>query len=457
MVAQIMPFRYIILLSVILLTVQFPHSVPGQDFAAVPVPLPPAAEQALKEWDDKVRRSNTAFEKQKAELFDKYATALEREVQKYRTAGDLDTLLAVMKELEAAKKDRAISNAESPQLNSFRTTLQTMLAGFDRARLNALKEADSVCIRKLADVRVTLTQAGNLPAAQAVDQQIKSLENGNGATLPAKPQNQVSAATGKIGKLQERLDDDTPLEGLHVMTEGLYTLKKRVMVGKREDIGNERKFTDGTLRATPGAVVEGSSILVMSGALETRGSVFRHTVLESEGHGTLILDKSLFDQCTFGKGGSLVQEYFSTKWVIKNSVFHGSFIRSWRVRHIGVQITNCTFHDVDFAPVEFVADAGDEVKREWMKITNCKFVNCRIPESLLIVTNDCVFENCTFVPASIQIPIKKPIRTLAYLSPMERITIATPMISLETKDAALTRTRAGADISYKLKNGVLDF
>jgi len=48
-------------------------------------------------------------------------------------------------------------------------------------------------------------------------------------------------------------------------------------------------------------------------------------------------------------------------------------------------------------------------QNEWMQIENCRFVHCKVPESFLLMTENCVFDGCTFGRAEDGIPITTPV------------------------------------------------
>ena len=162
---------------------------------------------------------------------------------------------------------------------------------------------------------------------------------------------------------------------------------------------------------------------------------------------------SLFSNCQLGKGGGWFGDYFSSKWTFDNCVFAGSFIQPWKIADVGVRLNQCTFHEVDFSPLLFHKDAGDEVKRSWLAIKNCRFINCKIPESLLIATKGCVFEGCTFGPPETEMRIKSPVQTTIYLTDRRTLPLTGPDRQLEVLDATRAPQPAGATVRYG-KNGL---
>ena len=56
---------------------------------------------------------------------------------------------------------------------------------------------------------------------------------------------------------------------------------------------------------------------------------------------------------------------------------------------------------------------------KWLRIINCRFVKCGIPLSFLLLTRDCVFENCVIsedLDRGDDVDITKPIQVDMYVS-----------------------------------------
>src|SRR5205814_2161890 len=123
-------------------------------------------------------------------------------------------------------------------------------------------------------------------------------------------------------------------------------------------------------------------------------------------------------------------------------------IKLWSTTAIGVKAQNCTFYAVNFFHIDFREDAGAEVQKDWMTIKNCRFVDCRIPESFLISTKDCVFENCTFGPPEEKLLIRTPVKTRIYLVDRKETPVTGQDRSVEILDATQHPGTAGATLPH---------
>jgi hypothetical protein len=61
-------------------------------------------------------------------------------------------------------------------------------------------------------------------------------------------------------------------------------------------------------------------------------------------------------------------------------------------------------------------EPANYVNERWLRIVNCRFVKCTLPISFLLLTRDCVYENCTFIEdAEPMEELKKPIEINLYV------------------------------------------
>jgi hypothetical protein len=138
-------------------------------------------------------------------------------------------------------------------------------------------------------------------------------------------------------------------------------------------------------------------------------------------------------------------------------VINGSFMRGWKVSEVGMKLDSCTLIDLDLGPVIFREDASAELTKGWLTIQNCRFIRCRVPESLALLTRNCVFEKCTFAPAEEKLQTKAPLQATLYIQDCTNQPQTGPGRTIETKPAAQLSTTPGASLPYELKNSRLDF
>ena len=123
-------------------------------------------------------------------------------------------------------------------------------------------------------------------------------------------------------------------------------------------------------------------------------------------------------------------------------------MRNWNLRDVGVRATNCTFYGVEFSKLKYLKDAAEEVKMDWLQIKNCRFVDCVIPESLLIATQECVFENCTFGEPEPSVVASEMITVKMYLPSAIPAPKLGPNRAVQMIDAAKIPVPAGSTLKH---------
>ena len=324
-------------------------------------------------------------DKQRADLFDKYANALDNVSKQVAAKGNLDAVLAIKKEQEAARTARKTSGVEIPDIATYRSVLEKTVSGIDTKRQQDTAALTAAYVRKLTATKEALTKANRIDDAVAVDTEIKSVQ---GQTVAS---NVPTSMGVKLEGGEPILSEVTALVGLHKP-------KARVVVGFEYPKEDKKPDGKGTVNTRPGTTIDSGDIFVIEGEWRGEGTLFKRCKLEVDLGGTWTAMNSLFDECSMKKGGHWFVKHASSHWVFDNCAFSRTFFSEWETGRIGVKATHCTFHDVDFNSLTYVEDAGKLVTEGWNTIKDCKFINCKIPESVLIATKDCVFEDCRFEP-----------------------------------------------------------
>jgi hypothetical protein len=405
----------------------------------------------MKQRDAGIRELQSTAEAQKTALFDKYAVALDPLLRQFTAKGDLDGASIVKSEIDSAREKRTVGDGVLPILESYRATLRKSLAAIDAAASKSQIQSDIGYLRSLEQLKVDLTKAGKLDDAVAVDTEIKNVRAGTAPGVA--PRSQPPAATppstpgGPVNFAE-------PIAGEVTLPSATYRLKDRFIVGLQGAKGTE---TSATLHCLPGTQFDDTNIFVREGLLSAARTLFKHCKLETGLGGTFEAKESLFDECTAEKGGAWSVPYFSSHWIFDNCAFSNSFIPTWHVRGIGVKITHCTFHDIDFTPVDYKTDAGNEVARDWFLVSQCRFTGCEIPESVFLATKDCVFENCHFLKSKELVPIATPISLRAYVSDPAKVPPAPAKCRYDLLDVKEAPKDAGSSLSYQKMGHTLKF
>ena len=236
---------------------------------------------------------------------------------------------------------------------------------------------------------------------------------------------------------------------------GSYQVPEGVTIGV--DGPDKNDDTLGTLHLVKGTAFDSTTIFCSKGLLTSDGVFFKGSTLMADFKGTIRAKDCAFSECTIKKGGNTTTAFFASKWNFDNCVFTGKCFPDWKLKNVGVQITHCTFHNVEFGVPSYVKDAGEEVAMEWFSIRDCRFINCVISDNLLIATKDCVFENCQFQPASqnLTAPILTPIKLRAYVSDRATAPAAPAKVTHDILDASRAPKKTGATLDYKIDGNAL--
>ncbi|MFN0318511.1 MAG: hypothetical protein ACKVQA_26090, partial [Burkholderiales bacterium] len=260
-----------------------------------------------------------------------------------------------------------------------------------------------------------------------------------------------------VPEMREPLLKAEPWTGKLTIPAGDYRPFRRIDIGSRGK-GTDRQADEirGEVTSLPGMRMEGVRFHILEGSWKAEGSHFRDVRFTADLHGSLEARDSLFQDCTFAKEGGWYIAYFSSKWSFTNCVLSDSFMQNWKVGDVGMKLEGSTLYDVDLIPISYREDAAAELAMEWLRITNCRFVNCRVPESFALATKDCVFEKCTFGPAEDKLAIKQPVKTTLYVQDCANTPQTGPNRVIETRPASQLSTKAGSSLLHTFTQGRLE-
>jgi hypothetical protein len=412
----------------------------------------------IKQRDAAIRQLHATTGAQKADLFDKYANALDALTRQFTAKGDLDSLLIVRNEIESARTQRALSSGVLPALEAYRAALRKGLEGIEAGTATSQSQLDAGYLRSLNQMKVEFTKAGRIDDAISVDKEIKNVTAGTApsatasATSPAKvPTPAPPEARPPAGA--KTVDFEKPIAGEVTLSPMTYRPRNQVQVGNRQDKQN------GTLQCPPGTQFDGASLFADLGLISADHVIFKECKLFANLAGTFQAKDSLFSECEMHRGGAWFVAFYSTKWIFENCAFTHSFFTAWSTHNQGLKINRCTFHDVEFVPITYTADAGKEAVHDWFTISHCKFIGCSIPEAFFIATKDCVFEDCRFVAAKDKekLPIVTPIKLRAYVSDPAKVPPAPANCTYDLLDLKAAPKDMGAELRYQRAGRALKF
>ena len=118
-----------------------------------------------------------------------------------------------------------------------------------------------------------------------------------------------------------------------------------------------------------------------SGDLGTKLS-FKNTALES---------------CNLHKSGGWFVGWAGTRWKFDNCLITRSFMpKSIGLHDYAVHVKDSTFVGVELPVLGLKDDPSKYAGKDDNAFIRCRFIGCEIPESVLAMSVDCVFENCKF-------------------------------------------------------------
>ncbi len=238
---------------------------------------------------------------------------------------------------------------------------------------------------------------------------------------------------------------------------GTYRPLRRIDIGAagRNNAQNDEKR--GDVISQPGMRMENVRFHLREGSWQGVGGRFQDVKITADLGGSFTARDSVFQDCTFAKEGIWYIALFSSKWHFTNCVLTGSFMLNWKLGDVGMKLESCTLQDVDLSPILFKEDAAAELGKDWLSIQNCRFINCRVPESFALATKNCVFEKCTFGEPEPKLPAKAPLNTVIYTQDCTNQPKTGTGRTIEAKPASEFSEKAGADLPYVFANGRLDF
>lgn len=339
-------------------------------------------------------------------LFSGYAAAVEKLQADFQQQGDLQNAVRAKQEAELARTQES-GEEDFPGIGELRTKLQNALEELEASASADLKTLNEFYASRLIESRDALTKAGQLELALKVDEEIKEVEeelSELGAAGEGEAPSDLTSQAPK-GAVEVEIHDsyvnNTKLRSDALTGEVAIQVGKHRMKDERATVGNREvpkgeKPQRGIIRLSSGTTIEGGEIYVDVGELYAKETRFENVRLMANLGGQMVASSCLFDECTLQKAGGWFSGY-SSKWTFHNSVMRktiagGEFNRG----AVGLKLTFCTFVDVEFPKIEYNSDAGREAQESWRTIENCRFIGCKVPRSVLLMTKNCIFEDCEF-------------------------------------------------------------
>jgi serine/threonine protein kinase len=262
-----------------------------------------------------------------------------------------------------------------------------------------------------------------------------------------------------VPEMREALFNKVEWAGKLTIPAGTYRPIRRIDIGAPGKKDPKAQYDEQRCDVTslPGMRIESVRFHLREGSWKASGGLFRDVKITADLGGSFEARDSLFQDCTFAKEGAWYVAWFSSKWNFTNCVLTGSFMQNWKLGDVGMKLDGCTLRDMDLIPVVFKEDAAKEAAMDWLSIQNCRFINCRVPESFALATKDCVFEKCTFGDPEEKLPVKSPTNAVIYVQDSVNEAKAGPGRTIEARPATQAPAGVGATLKHRDNGGVLDF
>jgi len=262
-----------------------------------------------------------------------------------------------------------------------------------------------------------------------------------------------------VPAMREPLLNKAEWTGKLTIPAGTYHPLRRIDIGApgKNEPNAQHEEQRGEVTSLPGMRIDNVRFHLREGSWQAAGGHFRDVKITADLGGSFEAHDSVFQDCLFAKEGGWFVSFFSSKWHYTNCVLAGSFMQAWKLVDVGMKLESCTLIDIDLAPIGYKEDAGAEVTKDWLSIQNCRFINCRVPESLALATKNCVFEKCTFSAPEDKLTAKSPLNAVIYVQDCTNLPATGPGRTIETKPAAQLTTKTGAALPYVFTNNRLDF
>ncbi|HVJ46072.1 MAG TPA: hypothetical protein VM511_06780 [Luteolibacter sp.] len=391
-------------------------------------------ESASKE----IEKSETDALFKQAELSQKYVAALKSLEEKLKGAGDLDAIIRVREESDSITKSGQITSHADKALVELRekyiTARTTITKDADAART---KVVESVT-KAIRDKETALTKAGQVDEALALRKEGESilleLSAGLNSTSVEFGDDPRSTAATELTELKKiKVPETAPalfptpfsIKGTWLESMTLPPLKQRI--SEQIVIGDRGKKAWPTIVIPKGTVWSGKDTNIFSSAgyiVATKASFDRLRFLGDLASDSYFVNCS-FDECAFNYGGGWWGWDQASKFYFENCVVSKYLAQNWNVVDVGCRARNSVFEKIELPSVSFRdKEPAKYLNHSWFKFENCRFVDCKVPSTFVLMTRDCVFQNCTFFDDPKIKEGTKPIEVVVYLTPGGRYDIS---------------------------------
>ena|GEM_PF-4972727 len=385
-----------------------------------------------------IEKSETDALFRQAELSQRYVAALKALEEKVRATGDLDALIRVREEADAITKSGEVTSHGDKGITELREKYIAARGVIMKDANAARSRVVDALTKSIREKEAALTKAGQVDEALAIrkegEQMLLELSSGMGNDGVEFAED--SRATGPT-ELKELKKINVPatapalfekpfsIKGTWLESMTLPPLKQRI--SEQVVIGDRGKKKWPTVVLPKGTVWSGRDTRIFSSGghiVATKSSFERLRFVGDLACDTFFVNCS-FDQCTLNRGGGWWGWDHAAKYYLENCVVSNSLASAWNVGDNGFRVRTSVFEKAEMPTVSFKdKEPAKYLNHPWFKFENCRFVGCKVPSSFVLVTRDCIFQDCIFVDDPGLKEGQKPIDVIIYVGPGGRYDIS---------------------------------
>lgn len=363
------------------------------------------------------------------ELSKKYLAALAALETKLAAEGNLEAIVHLRQEREAVEKGQPSTTYPDKPLAELRDKYGVALKAIRDELAAARAKTVAAVTPKIREQESLLTKAGKVAEAVALRQEgermVQELATGIAPPIPEETSPAVSPALLPLKAIDLPTDKpplvEKPFSIKGRWLESLTTPAGRQRISEPIIMGDRGKKAWISVVIPPGSHWTGSKgqyIELSAGKVLASKSRFEEIFMAPDLACNFYFLNCAFDGCGFGKGGVWYGWDHAGKFYFENCIISKRFGKDMNIVDTGYRVQTSVFENIEFTPFRFrKKEPADYVNQPWLRIVNSRFVDCQVPVSVLLLTRDCIFENCTFVndlEDANQEPFNKAIETVIY-------------------------------------------
>jgi hypothetical protein len=407
----------------------------GWMFISAPLHGQEPLEEVRKTARDQVEEAELNSLFKEAELSNRYMAALDGLEKKLAAEGNLDLIVRLREERDGIKESGTPTAHADKELVALREKyLAARKLIRDELAAANTKVAEEVT-RKIRAEELVLTKAGKVDEALALRKEGERLlldlvpDTSSSEEIPF---GEDTRTTGPV-ELKElpaiTVPADKPPENASIFSTKGRWLESVTVPAMKQRIRERIVIGDRSAKSVPVVVVapgsvwsssDGASVELSAGRLVATRARFEKLTFLADLNCIYHFVNSTLDDCGIRKGGSRVGPDHAAKFHFDRCLIKGTLAGFLNIDHHGIRAQSSVFQGIELPGVDFKRkQPASFVNHPWMRIVNCRFVDCTIPASFLTLTRDCIFEGCAFVDDKTPIDpakITRPMEVLLYVS-----------------------------------------